>query len=86
MGILSNLFGAKYQDDRLASHVEQALTEDPLLSDTAGITVTSNKGVVRLAGVVHRASEKERIERLGQETLRTVGLPYDRIVNEIEVV
>ena len=85
MSALTQLFGGKYNDDHLVSAVENAITVDPLLHEAPNVTVTSKKGVIQLAGRVHSASEKERIEGVIRNTLTTLNLKYDQIVNRIEV-
>ncbi len=85
MSLLARLFGTKYDDQQLASHAQNALGADPLVTDAAALTVSSDKGMIMLAGTVHSASEKDRIEGLVRSAISTVGLKSDRIVNEIKV-
>jgi osmotically-inducible protein OsmY len=85
MSVLTQLFGGKYNDDQLVSAVENAIAVDPLLHDATNVTVTSKKGVIQLAGRVHSASEKERVEGVIRTTLSTLNLKYDQIVNRIQV-
>lgn len=85
MSVLTQLFGGKYNDEQLVSVVENALAVDPLLRDPSSVTVESKKGVVRLSGKVHSASEKERVEALMRSTLTTHNLKYNQLVNELQV-
>lgn len=85
MSVLTQLFGGKYNDEQLVSTVENAIAVDPLLQDASRVLVSSKKGVIQLAGKVHSASEKQRVEELIRTTLSTLNLKYDRIVNDLQV-
>jgi hypothetical protein len=87
MSFFENLFGAKnkYKDEQLVSQAMNAITTDPLISDPNALVVTSKKGVITLGGIVHRAQEKERIEEVVRSALTTVGLKYERFINELKL-
>lgn len=85
MSVLKQVFGGKYNDEKLVSTVEQAIAVDPLLQDTTAIIVTSKKGVIDLTGKVHSAREKDRTESVIRTTLNTANLKFDKIVNTIMV-
>lgn len=85
MSVFSRLFGAKYDDDRLAMQAQTAIAEDPLISDHSGLAVTSSKGVVMVSGVVHRETDRERVEGVVRSSLDTLGLKYDRLINDLSV-
>jgi len=85
MNLFSRFFGKKYNDEQIMSHAKNAVAEDPLLNDAETVTVTSAKGVVTLMGSVHRTEERDRVEGVVRNVIRTVGLEYDQIVNELKV-
>ena len=85
MGILSRFTGVKYNDEQIAYRAQVAVTEDPLVADSADVNIHSDKGVVTVTGTVHKEPEKDRVEGIIRTTLRDAGLKYDRIVNELEV-
>ena len=85
MNLFSRFFGKKYNDEQIMSHAKNAIAEDPLLNDAETVTVTSAKGVVTLMGSVHRTEERDRVEAVVRNVIRTVGLEYDQIVNELKV-
>jgi hypothetical protein len=85
MSILSRLVGTKYNDPKLIEISERAIGVDPLITDAASFTVTSEKGVVTLMGVVHRAQEKDRIEEVVLSAIRNADLKIDHIDNQISV-
>ena len=85
MGILSKWFGTKYNDDKIVSCVQQAIADDPLLTDATTVTVSSQDGVVTIEGVVLKEDEVYRIEGVVRSTLKNIGLKYDRIVNGLKV-
>ncbi len=85
MSVLKQVFGGKYNDEKLVSTVEQAIAVDPLLQDTTAITVASKKGVIELTGKVRSAREKDRTESVIRTTLSTANLKFDKIVNGILV-
>jgi osmotically-inducible protein OsmY len=85
MSWLSQWFGPKYNDEQLASHARMAIAEDPLVTDVTGVNIASQKGVVSLTGTVHKSIEKDRIEGVVRVALRTAGLKYDRISNDLKV-
>jgi osmotically-inducible protein OsmY len=86
MSVLTQVFGGKYNDEKLVSTVEQAIAVDPLLRDPSALIVASKKGVIQLTGKVHSPSEKERVESLIRTTLSHANVKYDKIVNDIMVV
>ena len=63
MAMLSRLFGSKFNDEQLTSYARTAVIEDPLISEAAGVTIASENGRIKLAGTVHRESERSRIEK-----------------------
>ena len=85
MGILSRLVGTKYNDAKLVEVVEKALASDPLIADPTVFTVDSTKGVVRIAGVVHRLQGKDHVEGTARSALRNAGLKMERIDNQVLV-
>lgn len=85
MSVLQQVFGGKYNDEKLISTVEQAIAIDPLLQDTTAIIVTSKKGVIELTGKVHSAREKDRTESVIRTTLNTANLKFAQLVNHITV-
>jgi len=85
MSVLKQIFGGKYDDEKLVSTVEQAIAVDPLLQDTTAIIVTSKKGVIELTGKVHSAREKDRTESVIHTTLNTANLKFDQLVNHLIV-
>jgi osmotically-inducible protein OsmY len=85
MGLLSRFLGGKYDDEQILSHAKTAIAEDPLVNDAASVTIASAKGVVKLTGTVHRLQEKDRIEGVIRNALRTLGLKHERILNELKV-
>jgi hypothetical protein len=85
MNLFARLFGRKYNDEQLLSHAQTALATDPLLTEVTGVSIASTKGVVRLTGRVHQRTDKDRIEGDIRRAFTTAGLPYDRIINEIQV-
>lgn len=85
MSVLKQIFGGKYNDEKLVSTVEQAIAVDPLLQDTTAIMVTSKKGVIDLTGKVHSAREKDRTESVIRTTLNTANFKFAKIVNTITV-
>lgn len=85
MGIFTKFSRTKYDDDMLVSRVQAAIDGDPLIPASSEVIVTSKKGVVTIAGMVHKQSEKDRIEGVVRSTLKDTGLKFDKIVNEIRV-
>ena len=85
MNLFSRFFGKKYNDEQIMSHAKNAIAEDPLLNDAEAVTVTSAQGVVTLMGRVHRTEELDRVEGVVRNAIRTVGLEYDQIINELKV-
>ena len=85
MSILSRLVGTKYNDPKLVEVMERAIVADPLITDAASFTVTSEKGVVTLMGVVHRPQERERIAAVVHSAVRNADLQFERIENQILV-
>ena len=85
MSILTKFSRTKYDDERLVSRAQTAISGDPLIPGTSDIEVTSKKGVVTMTGNVHKEPEKDRIEGVVRSTLRDTGLKFDQVVNEIRV-
>jgi osmotically-inducible protein OsmY len=85
MNLVSRVFGNKYNDGQIVSHAKNAIAEDPLVADAAALNVASQKGVVTLTGSVHRKQERDRIEGVVRGALKSAGLKYERIVNELKV-
>jgi hypothetical protein len=85
MNLFARLFKSKYDDEQLVAHAQTALATDPLLTDVTGVTVASAKGVIHLTGTVHKVTEKDRVEGVIRNALRTAGLKHDHILNEIQV-
>lgn len=85
MAFLSRFFGNKYQDEQLISHAQTAIVEDPLVSNVSKVSVSSEDGVVTIEGTVHTEREKDHLEGSVREALRTTGLKYERVVNNLQV-
>lgn len=85
MSILSRFVGTKFNDPKLVEVIERAIAADPLVTDATTFTVTSEKGVVKLVGVVHRAQEKDRIEGVARSAARNADLKLERIDNQLSV-
>jgi hypothetical protein len=85
MSFLSKLFGAKFDDSQLISHATQGIAADPLIADATSLVVTSKKGVITLDGIVSRTQEKDRIEGAVRNALRSSGLKYESIVNDLKL-
>ena len=80
---LAHWWRRSYPDHRLAWHARQAVASDPLLLDLTRMSITCDRGVIRLTGRVPHASDRTRIEGDIHHALRTTGLPYRRIVNQL---
>lgn len=87
MNLLSKLFGRanQYKDAQLVSQAMTAITADPLISDASTLVVTSKNGVMTLSGIVQKSQEKDRIEGVVRNSLTTVGLKHERIINELKL-
>ena len=85
MSVLQQVFGGKYNDEKLISTVQQAIAVDPLLQDTTAIIVTSKKGMIELTGKVHNAREKDRTESVIRTTLNTANLKFNQLVEPGQV-
>jgi hypothetical protein len=87
MNLLSRLFGGanKYNDGQLVSVALTAITADPMISDPTALVVTSKNGVMTISGIVQRSQEKERIEGVVRNSLTTMGLKHERIINELKL-
>jgi len=85
MSLWSRFLGNKYNDDQILLHAKHAIAEDPLVNDSGSVMIASVKGVVTLTGTVHRNQEKDRIEGLIRTALRTMGLKYEHIINDLKV-
>jgi osmotically-inducible protein OsmY len=86
MGILSGWFGPKFDDQRLVTLAQTAISADPLIREPGDLTLHSKKGIVTLDGIVHRTSEKDRIEGVVHSALKTTGIKYERVQNNLRVV
>jgi osmotically-inducible protein OsmY len=85
MGFLSNLFGAKYDDQRLAEHAQHALEADPMIIHNDDVVITSKQGIITLEGRVPLAQERTRAEQTIRNSLQNAGLKYENLNNNIEV-
>ena len=85
MSILTRFFGTKYNDAQLMAQGLSALEEDPLLPNGATLIVSSEQGVVKISGTVHKNSERDRAEGVVRSAIRNVGLKFDRIENDVRV-
>jgi osmotically-inducible protein OsmY len=74
------IIGTREADAILAAKVEQALEKDPFLY-VRHMSVTAEKGVVRVEGYVEDANDMMQVLRLAR---RVAG--KRRVINEIEVV
>lgn len=85
MNPLSRLLGEKYNDPQLVSLARHAVDVDPMVTDASTVTIESTKGTVKLLGVVHRATERDRIEGVVRTTYQNAGLKFSDVVNELRV-
>ena len=87
MNLLSRLFGSgnKYNDAQLVSQAMTAITADPMISDADAVVVTSKNGVMTLSGIVYKQQDKERIEGVIRNSLTTMGLKHERIINDLKL-
>ncbi len=87
MSFLTNLFGAKnkYKDEQIVAQAMNAISVDPLISDSSGLVVTSKQGVITLGGIVAKAQEKDRIEGVVRNALTTMNLKHERFINELKL-
>jgi hypothetical protein len=85
MSFLSKLFGAKFDDRQLISHATKGIASDPLITDATSLVVTSKNGVITLDGIVSKVQEKDRIEGAVRNALRSSGLKYESIVNDLKL-
>jgi osmotically-inducible protein OsmY len=86
MSFLSKWFGGtKYNDEQLASQALRAINDDPLIHDPSGLVVTSKKGVITLSGIVQKPQEKDRIEGVVRNALKTTGLKHQSLINELKI-
>jgi osmotically-inducible protein OsmY len=83
---MKSLFGPKYDDARLTMLAKNAIAEDPLVTDHGNMTISSSNGVLTLTGIVHKRSEKDRVEGVVRETLQHVGIKFDRITNDLKLI
>ena len=84
MGILGNLFGTTYEDDKLAMEAERAIAQDPITNNPGAIGISSEKGVVMLSGTVNSEREKRHVEDLVRTSLDNYRLKYDRVENHLK--
>lgn len=80
-----NWFGKKYKDEALVMQAEQALAEDVILNDVAGLGISSNSGVVSLIGTVNSERERIHAEETVRSALQRASLAHEQIVNQIAV-
>ena len=80
-----NWFGKKYKDEALVMQAEQALAEDVILNDVAGLGISSNSGIVSLIGTVNSDRERVHVEETVRSALQRASLAHEQIVNEIAV-
>jgi osmotically-inducible protein OsmY len=80
-----NWFGKKYKDEALVMQAEQALAEDVILNNVSGLGITSNSGIVSLAGTVNSTRERIHAEETVRTALQRASLAHAQIVNEIAV-
>jgi osmotically-inducible protein OsmY len=88
MSFLSKWFGAKgakFDDAQLVSRAMTAIAADPLISDPSSLVVTSKNGMITLAGIIHRAQEKERIEGVVRNAFTAAGLKHEGFINELKL-
>jgi osmotically-inducible protein OsmY len=85
MSLWSRIFGSGFDDEKLVSSVQTAISEDPMITDPTKLVVTSEKGVITLNGSVQKLLEKDHIEGAVRDALRYNGLKFEKIVNNIEV-
>lgn len=85
MSFWSRLFGSKYDDEEIVSAIQPALIDDPMITDHSKISVSSEDGVVTLAGSVEKQLEKDHIEGAVRDAVRYKGLKFERIANDITV-
>ena len=85
MSLWSRFFGKSFEDDKLTATLQNALAEDPLISDPMAVKVASKDGVITLSGKVDKTLAKDHIEGATRDALRYNGLKYQTIVNDIKV-
>lgn len=85
MSIFSRLAGQKYNDTKLLSQAQNAISSDPLMAEVTGVLVASEQGVIRLSGKVHRNFDKDRVENVIRTSLQTAGIKFERIENQVQV-
>lgn len=85
MSFWSRFFGSKYEDDKLVSTLQTAISEDPMVTDPSALNVASKEGVITLTGRVDKAVAKDHIEGAVRDALRYNGLKFEKIVNDIKV-
>ncbi len=85
MSIFSRLAGQKYNDNKLLSQAQIAISNDPLMAEVTGVLVASEQGVIRLSGTVHRSFDKDRVENVIRNSLQSSGVKFERIENQVQV-
>ncbi len=85
MSFWSRLFGSGFKDDKLTSLVELTLREDPLVVDHSQLSYAVAKGVITLRGRVAKNLEREHIATAVQNAVKSSGLKFEKVVNEIQV-
>ncbi|MGM0446450.1 MAG: BON domain-containing protein [Bacillota bacterium] len=78
-----NIFGSKYDDDRLKKIAKSVFEESPILRRNPNINIVSENGRITIFGSVKSQKIKEDIKEAVQEKLNTKNLNYDVIINEL---
>lgn len=81
-----SIFGfGGYKDDKIMKQVNRAINAHPMLEKKKDLTITCNKGVVKLAGEAKSVQEKKRIEKAIRDKLEQSQINYDKIDNQLEI-
>ncbi len=78
-----SFFGTPYPDEQLVQQAEQALIEEPMLSNMTGLGVTSQDGVVTIRGTVNSERERQQVSQVAHRALEGNGLKFAQIRNEV---
>ncbi len=79
-----NIFGSKYDDERLIKSAKSVLEENPTLRRLPNINIISEKGRITIFGSVKSQKVKDDIEKSIEEKLNRKNFNYDVIINELK--
>jgi osmotically-inducible protein OsmY len=83
---MSPLFKTKQDDKKVVSQIQHALSIDPRIINSEHLEISIKSGVVTIAGSAHTESEKNRVEEIVRNTLRTANFKYNLISNQVRLV